>query len=168
MVTEFRLPFEAASVPKARRELGSDLRRSGVASARVDDAMLVLSELVANAIRHARPLPTGDIRVRWRLDENQLELSVVDGGGRTRPQLLNPPLAAIGGRGLSIVNGLAADWGVRSATGSAERVRTDQTVGFSVSSTAEAGRTRREAPAETPRDASLDDGVAVYAVLPLL
>ena len=27
--------------------------------------MLVLSELVSNAIKHAAPLPSGEIRVRW-------------------------------------------------------------------------------------------------------
>ncbi len=78
------------------------------------DATLVLSELVSNAIRHARPLPGGQVRVSWTLDGGTLELAVSDGGGPTCPRAARYSVSSLGGRGLSIVDHLSRRWGVRS------------------------------------------------------
>ncbi len=98
----------------ARRRLAADLRAHGVREAAVCDATLVLSELVSNAIRHARPLPGGQVRVSWTLAGGTLELAVSDGGGPTRPQGARHSVSSLGGRGLSIVDQLSRRWGVRS------------------------------------------------------
>jgi anti-sigma regulatory factor (Ser/Thr protein kinase) len=98
----------------ARRRLAADLRAHGVREAGVCDATLVLSELVSNAIRHARPLPGGQVRVSWTLDGGTLELAVSDGGGPTRPRAARYSVSSLGGRGLSIVDHLSRRWGVRS------------------------------------------------------
>jgi anti-sigma regulatory factor (Ser/Thr protein kinase) len=107
------LPFEVASVPRARRRLAMELRRAHVPADRVDDALLVLSELLGNALRHARPLDSGHLKLSWKAGPEGLEIAVTDGGGPTNPRELHPPVSALGGRGLSIVRDLAIDWGVR-------------------------------------------------------
>lgn len=107
------LPFEVSSVWHARRRLTLDLRTVGVHPGRIDDAVLVLSELVGNALRHARPVPPGMVQVTWAVDHDEVEISVTDGGGPTRPRALNLPVSALGGRGLAIVGDLARTWGVR-------------------------------------------------------
>lgn len=111
--TALVLPFEVGSARKARRRLAADLRGGGVHPDDVHDALLVLSELVGNSLRHARPLPSGTLRVTWTRLAHQVEVSVTDGGGPTEPRPLELPASALGGRGLAIVDDLSARWGVR-------------------------------------------------------
>jgi anti-sigma regulatory factor (Ser/Thr protein kinase) len=99
-----------------------DLSRTGVSDSVIDDAVLILSELLSNAWRHGRPLGSdqGDstVRAAWHVDEYaRLTVEVTDGGGPTRPVPANPSITARGGRGLNIITSLAADWGVRDGTG---------------------------------------------------
>jgi anti-sigma regulatory factor (Ser/Thr protein kinase) len=104
-----------------------ELRVSGVCDTAVDDAVLILSELLTNACRHGRPLPHatdpgaavasddgGDVLAAWCVDAaGRLTVEVTDGGGPTRPVPAKPSVTARGGRGLSIITALADDWGVR-------------------------------------------------------
>lgn len=108
-----QLPHAAASVRSARRRLSSDLRRRGLTEDAIADAVLVLSEMLSNALKHARPLATGQIRVGWDVSTTSVELQVSDGGGPTRPYLQAPSLTSVGGRGLAIVATLCTEWGVR-------------------------------------------------------
>lgn len=108
------LPYMPASVATARWRLAADLRKAGVTGPAIGDASLVLSELLSNAILHARPLDGSTIRVAWSITEGWLEVWVSDGGSSTRPRAQHPSLAATGGRGLAIVDHLARDWGVQS------------------------------------------------------
>ena len=105
------LPFAASSVGAARRRLVSDLIASGVCDSAVCDVALVFSELLSNALRHADPLPGGNIKVSWRLDADCVQVSVADGGGETQPELGEPTPGATGGRGLRIVAKLSRGWG---------------------------------------------------------
>lgn len=95
------------------------LRSGGVAESVIDDAVLILSELLSNACRHGRPLGDalagdGDVRAAWRVDPSgRLTVEVTDGGGPTRPVPATPSVTAHGGRGLNIIRALAKDWGVR-------------------------------------------------------
>ncbi|RII11924.1 hypothetical protein DSC45_26865 [Streptomyces sp. YIM 130001] len=85
----------------------------------VDDAVLILSELLSNACRHGRPLGAsavgdGDVRASWHVDAaGRLTVEVTDGGGPTRPVPATPSVTARGGRGLNIITALSDDWGVR-------------------------------------------------------
>jgi anti-sigma regulatory factor (Ser/Thr protein kinase) len=106
------LPFAPASVADARWRLSADLRYAGVSAVAIGDAALVVSELMSNAIRHARPLPGSLVEVTWALNGGSVEISVSDGGGATRPRPASPSLSSLGGRGLAIVEHLSCRWGV--------------------------------------------------------
>jgi anti-sigma regulatory factor (Ser/Thr protein kinase) len=105
------LPFTASSVGVARRHLVSDLIEAGVCASAVTDAALVISELLSNALRHARPLPGSSIRVAWDLDADSVRISVSDGGGPSQPEFGEPTPTTTGGRGLRIVARLSRRWG---------------------------------------------------------
>ena len=78
----------------------------------VDDAVLLTSELVTNAVVHAGTA----VQVTCRLVEGAVEVVVSDGHpGRLVPEVLDgEPIAAdrIGGRGLLMPAALASAWGV--------------------------------------------------------
>ncbi|MEJ8636031.1 ATP-binding protein [Streptomyces sp. NPDC006475] len=117
------VPHGPAGVGAARHRMQEQLRRSGVSESVVDDAVLILSELLSNACRHGRPLGRteigdGDIRAEWRVDQaGRLTVEVTDGGGPTRPVPSTPSVTARGGRGLNIITALAQEWGVRDSAG---------------------------------------------------
>ncbi|WP_308294900.1 ATP-binding protein [Streptomyces sp. JJ66] len=109
------VPHGPIGVGQARRRMRGELRASGAPDAVVDDAVLILSELLSNAYRHARPLPPDDsVRAGWRCAaDGEVTIAVTDGGGPTRPMPSTPSVTARGGRGLSIITSLAVTWGVR-------------------------------------------------------
>lgn len=106
------VPHERIGVRIARRAFADQLAAAGVPPADREDALLVLSELVSNAVKHASPLPGGQIEVLWRISEDLLYIEITDGGGGTRPQPSVPLLSAMGGRGLDIVRTVSSQWGV--------------------------------------------------------
>lgn len=108
------LPYAPASVAVARQRLTADLDAAGVIQAAVGDAVLVVSELLSNAIRHARPLPGASVQVAWAVDGGAVEVAVSDGGAPTRPYPAHASVSALGGRGLDIVQYLSRTWGVRT------------------------------------------------------
>ena len=108
------LPCVPSSVAVARGRIAAELRAAGLPATAVADAALVISELLSNAILHARPLPDARIRVAWILSSSTVEVVVSDGGSTTRPRASRPSLSSIGGRGLGIVEHLASSWGVRA------------------------------------------------------
>jgi anti-sigma regulatory factor (Ser/Thr protein kinase) len=111
------LPCAPSSVAVARRRLAADLFAAGIFDSAICDAALVVSELLSNAIRHARPLPGSQLQVTWILAAGSVEVAVRDGGGHTRPHAGHPSLSALGGRGLGIVEHLSARWGMRDDDG---------------------------------------------------
>jgi anti-sigma regulatory factor (Ser/Thr protein kinase) len=108
------LPCAPASVAVARQRLAADLVSAGIFDGAVRDAVLVVSELLSNAIRHARPLPGVNVQVAWALDGGAIEVAVSDGGALTRPVATHASLSSLGGRGLDIVEYLASTWGIRT------------------------------------------------------
>jgi anti-sigma regulatory factor (Ser/Thr protein kinase) len=107
------MPFSAASVRGARTNVTVALRRHGVPQPAVDDARIVVSELLGNALRHARPIPNAGLVLTLEVEPDAVRLSVSDGGSATLPTLLHPPALASSGRGLTIVRTLTREWGVR-------------------------------------------------------
>ena len=116
-VQTMRVPWTMSSAVGARRALVSALRALGVDPVVVDESEIVISELVTNAVRHARPLPDGKIRVSWSVRASVVEIDVTDGGGPTTPHPAPRSVWSAGGRGLRIVGSLAHEWGVRENNG---------------------------------------------------
>jgi anti-sigma regulatory factor (Ser/Thr protein kinase) len=100
------------SVSAARRMVRDGLAVTGVDSSVVDDAMVVLSEMMTNALRHAVPLAAGQIVVSWSVRADGVEVAITDGGGVARPVAGRVEHASQSGRGLHIVSELVSDWGV--------------------------------------------------------
>lgn len=93
------------SVGQGRRFVRSTLREWGH-DALVDTATLLVSELVTNAVLHARTPP--EIIVRLGRDEVRIE--VLDGSDRL-PRAKGYGVESSTGRGLLLVDRLAAAWG---------------------------------------------------------
>ncbi len=108
-----RIPHSVASVPTIRAILDEDLSGRGVEREILEEAQTVASELVANAVRHARPLGDGCVRVRWKVKADTVEVEVSDGGAPSVPRPVPPSPWANSGRGLRIVRSLAHEWGVQ-------------------------------------------------------
>ena len=72
------------------------------------DAALVVSELFTNAVLHG---PGGQVLVAHILWRDGARIVVGDGGGTTTPQLRQTARSEEGGRGLHLVDMIAAAWG---------------------------------------------------------
>ena len=112
-----RIQWAPSAAPRIRKELVEDLLAREVSPQVIDEAEIVVSELVANAIRHAKPLSDGAIRVHWKVKNNVVEVEVSDGGGPTEPRPAPRSTWAAAGRGLRIVRSLAHEWGVQEDRG---------------------------------------------------
>jgi serine/threonine-protein kinase RsbW len=105
-----RLPFSTESVAVARAGLRAWMVDVGGTPEAVEDARIVVSELVANSVRHARPLADGKLMVAWSVDDDGVTLSVTDGGSPTLPRNVHAPSSALAGRGIAIIEQLSKKW----------------------------------------------------------
>lgn len=113
---DMRVPFAASSVSVIRRALRRWMGEQEATDEAVDDASVVISELVANSVRHARPLTDGCIIVSWVGQGRDLLLSVTDGGSATTPHKVDAPVSATSGRGMTIVESLSKRWWLESSS----------------------------------------------------
>jgi anti-sigma regulatory factor (Ser/Thr protein kinase) len=75
---------------------------------------LLVTELVANSVRHARGTP---IDVRVRLEGDLVRTDVSDGGAGFDPPDADPNPLKSAGWGLFLVRKMATRWGSEPATG---------------------------------------------------
>lgn len=101
------LPKEVTSVSAARRFLSARLE-GGCPPELRDVALLLVSELVTNAVRYgAEPI---ELDVRFSPDGDALKVTVSD--ANPAPPLLRPDVPEdTGGRGLHLLRALSDDWG---------------------------------------------------------
>ena len=104
-IGEARFTPVPESVTEARRFTTARLQDFGCAGATVETAALLVSELASNAVRHAAT----PFRVVVGRSEHTVEVAVADSGAG-EPFVREPD--ATGGRGLTIVQAFARDWGV--------------------------------------------------------
>ena len=113
-----RWPLTGRSVGRARRELRATLGGWGLDHL-ADPAELVLSELLTNAVRHARTPAGRLVETRYeRLPQGGgIRIEVHDANDRM-PQMRRPADDDEGGRGLALVDALTGRrWGVSSRQG---------------------------------------------------
>lgn len=111
----WRFPAQPASVGRARHAVATSLPK-GLRPCLTDDLGLLTSELVTNAIRHGSHGEDDLVElVLWPADGHYW-LAVSDPGtgtGRRTPTLMCPDAHAETGRGLFLVDHLAAAWTLR-------------------------------------------------------
>jgi anti-sigma regulatory factor (Ser/Thr protein kinase) len=98
-------PVDPRSVAAARRLASVAL--DGHAPGVVEDAVLLTSELVTNAVRHAG----STVRVVVAVDDRLVRVEVHD-DSPVHPVVGPAPSTATGGRGMPMVDVLARRWGV--------------------------------------------------------
>jgi anti-sigma regulatory factor (Ser/Thr protein kinase) len=106
---KLRLRPDADSPAEARRSLEALL--PGLNDLLVDDAVLLVSEIVSNSVRHASLDETDAIEVRIRGSRSKLRVDVMDPGPGFDPEHVLPSEQE-GGWGLRLLDRLATRWGV--------------------------------------------------------
>ncbi len=106
------VPHHPRGAALARHRLAEELAGHPIGATVAADVVSVVSELVGNAARHARPLDGDVIRVSWVVRPTLVEIRVSDGGASGRPVLRIADPDAGNGRGLAIVAAFADRWGV--------------------------------------------------------
>ena len=108
-----RLPH-APSAPEQARSLAVEVAKdASLGSNKADDFVLMVSEMVTNAVRHAPPEDDGRITLRFQLEESVARVAVEDGGPDfTFEQATFDNTKGDTHLGLQIVDRLADRWGL--------------------------------------------------------
>ncbi|MFF8594169.1 ATP-binding protein [Streptomyces sp. NPDC015220] len=117
----FPLPHTPGAVPSVRRRVRAVLGGWNLPAGAADDVLLVVSELVTNALVHARPPAT--LRL-WRAavdGHGAVHVEVSDLGPAAPPGPAAAPDPDEHGRGLGIVTALSARCGMRTGPGGTSR-----------------------------------------------
>ncbi len=114
-----RLAPDRGSVADARHWVLRRAAEAGVAGEPGAVVELLTSELVANAVVHGPP--DGDITVHVRSQDRTFEVAVAD-DSPTVPVVRHSDPLSEGGRGMMLVELMAAEWGVRVEDGDRKAV----------------------------------------------
>lgn len=109
----FRHAARAPAIGRARHDVEEALKAADVRRRPTGDVLLLVSELVTNAVRHARG---AEFEVRLAVRPDVLRLEVHDEGAGFVPRIA-PSDDGTGGYGLYIVERLADRWGVERDPG---------------------------------------------------
>jgi anti-sigma regulatory factor (Ser/Thr protein kinase) len=111
---ELRLELDAQAPAAARAAVSSALC-DRVPVAVLNDARLLISELVTNSVLHSGASLGGSLVLRVQLSNTMVRLDVEDGGGGDAVGARTPDLAGGGGFGLYLVHTLSERWGIERA-----------------------------------------------------
>jgi anti-sigma regulatory factor (Ser/Thr protein kinase) len=111
------LALQPQAAALARDAVRQALDRWHVRADRIDDAQLIASELVANALRHG----SQPMELNLALSRGALTVAVIDHSAAL-PRMRDPGPLDERGRGLPIVASLAQTWGVAPAPGGGKAV----------------------------------------------
>lgn len=112
-----QLPFEMSTPSIARTKLAGFLTINRASASIIDDALIVMSEMIANAVSHGLPTDDGTMEISWTLNGDLLELSVYDAGKGGSLEPIDFDEDSLSGRGLSIINRVADRWWVDMSGG---------------------------------------------------
>ncbi|MEN0129599.1 MAG: ATP-binding protein [Brevundimonas sp.] len=98
-------PYYRAVAP-ARHWAAEKLSEAGIAPERLELLVLLVSELVTNAVEHAWP----PVVLRVDVDDERIRVEATD-GHRDEPVLRQVPPEDLSGRGVWLIDHLASTWG---------------------------------------------------------
>jgi anti-sigma regulatory factor (Ser/Thr protein kinase) len=101
-----------SSAPATARDWLSSSFEGRLDHGELDQAKLLVSELVSNAVMHGR----GEISVRAQLNEERLLVEVTDEGSGFEREIRERDFDQVGGWGFTIVDAVASRWGVHEGT----------------------------------------------------
>lgn len=116
MYAETAVSPSLSAIAPARHWARDRLAEAGVDDGRLELLVLLVSELVTNAVAHADP----PVTLRVHVDDERTRVEVTD-GVREVPVVRNPPPTAFGGRGVMFVDRLSSSWGTREEEGDAAK-----------------------------------------------
>jgi anti-sigma regulatory factor (Ser/Thr protein kinase) len=108
---EHRLPHSTTAARRARR-LADDFVREHGADARGTEFLVMVSEVVANAVRYGQPEADGRIGLRLEAEGCTLRAVVTDAGPEFTFERGVLDRSELGHLGLSLVDGLSDRWGL--------------------------------------------------------
>ena len=103
------VPHDPRQLGPLRREVRRALDRSAVPEHAADEAVLVVSELVTNAVTHGTS--PAELRLVLGRESHGLRVEVTDSRGESVPALADPSRDLDGRRGLLLVAALTDRWG---------------------------------------------------------
>jgi serine/threonine-protein kinase RsbW len=112
-----RLPFAPSTPGIVRTRLAGFLTVHRESNEVIDDALIVISEMIANAVSHGQPGDDGTIEISWAIKNSLLELSVLDAGEGGSLAPIDFDEDSLSGRGLSIISRVADRWWVDMSKG---------------------------------------------------
>jgi anti-sigma regulatory factor (Ser/Thr protein kinase) len=103
--------------PAAARSAITERFEGDLAPARMEELRLLVTELVANSVRHGGVGEGGRVFVEVALSADRARVVVSDGGLQGDPTLRPPDLGGGGGFGLYLVDRVALAWGAEHDSG---------------------------------------------------
>jgi len=116
MYAETAVTPSLSAIAPARHWARARLSEVGIDDGRLDLLVLLVSELVTNAVAHADP----PVVLRVHVDDERTRVEVTD-GMRDVPVVRDPPPTALGGRGVMFVDRLSSSWGTSEEDGEAAK-----------------------------------------------
>ena len=108
---EAQMPNRVDSVPAARSFLAKLLDGWGIADQVIDEASLMATELMANAVEHG----SGVVHLEIAVDDDGLLRVGVHDDAVELPVMNDVTESGLGGRGIWLVQSIARDWGSDSS-----------------------------------------------------
>jgi anti-sigma regulatory factor (Ser/Thr protein kinase) len=104
------------------RELVTELVGETTPAEKMHDLLLLTTELVTNAVRHAEVDEGTTLKLEVAATRQARRVAVIDPGGATQPRLQEINVEAPGGMGLFLVDQLSTRWGAEPEEGGGTRV----------------------------------------------
>jgi anti-sigma regulatory factor (Ser/Thr protein kinase) len=104
------------------RELLTDTLGESLHGDSLHDVLLLTTELVTNAVRHADVDEGRTLELTVAAEARRVRVAVTDPGGTTSPQVQDLDVSAPGGMGLFLVDQIASRWGTERGSGGATQV----------------------------------------------
>jgi anti-sigma regulatory factor (Ser/Thr protein kinase) len=98
--------------PRTARQRIREWFGTGLQEEELETALLLVSELVTNAVRHGE----GGVTLKGDLDEDRLLVEVIDQGGGLERSIRERDFEGVEGWGLRLVDAAASRWGVHEGT----------------------------------------------------